>query len=288
MRRGALAIEEAVVGFQVGRERFNELFQHTSDGVLVVDRALRVVAINPAASRLTTCSADATIGVKVCHEVAICQNAEGFELCETACPGRAALDRGVTQETLDVNFPGRGGQVAPAACVPMTAADGEPLAMILIRDVSDRAALEEHILVVERVDRISGLCARAYFDELYRREVRLAERQQRALAVVIVSLSGEAMDGDDTDPSIRRVAEAIRASLRRVDIAGRYDHATFAVVLLDADANGAASLIARIEDRLAKQPLAQGVSMAYGVGTVATDGYAELLKAARQSAIRSR
>lgn len=281
-------MEKTVEGVQVQRERFNELFQHTSDGVLVVDRALRVVAINPAASRLTTCSADATIGVKVCREVAICQNAEGFELCETACPGRAALDRGVMQETLEVNFPGRGGQVAPAMCVPMTAADGAPLAMILIRDVADRAALEERILEVERVDRVSGLCARTYFDELYRREVRLAARQQRALAVVVVSLSGEAMDGDAADPAIRRVAEAIRASLRRVDIAGRYDHATFAVVLLDADANGAASLIARIEDRLTGQPLAQGVSMAYGVGTVATDGYTELLKAARQSASRSR
>jgi diguanylate cyclase (GGDEF)-like protein len=280
--------QEAGVGFQVGRERFIGLFQHTSDGVVVIDQALRVVAINPAASRLTMCSADATIGVKVCREVAICQNAEGFELCETGCPGRAALDRGVTHDVLDVNLPGRGGQVAPAACVPMTADDGAPLAMILIRDVSDRAALEEHVLAVERVDRVSGLFARAYFDELYRREVRLAERQRRALAAVVVSLSGDAMDGAGADQAIRGVAEAIRASLRRVDIAGRYDHATFAVVLLDADADGAASLIARIRDRMARQPLAHGVSMAYGVGTVATDGYTELLKAARQSAVRSR
>jgi diguanylate cyclase (GGDEF)-like protein len=170
----------------------------------------------------------------------------------------------------------------------MTANDGAPLAMILIRDVSDRAALEEHILAVERVDRVSGLFARGYFDELYRREVRLAERQHRALAVVIVSLAGDGMDGAGADQAIRRVADAIRASLRRVDIAGRYDHATFAVVLLDADADGAASLIARIQNRMSRQPLAHGLSMAYGVGTVATDGYADLLKAAKQSAVRSR
>ncbi|MFZ5861611.1 MAG: diguanylate cyclase [Nitrospirota bacterium] len=276
------------MGFQVEQERFTQLFQHTADGVVVIDQALRVVAMNPAAARLTTCSVDTTVGLKVCREVAICQNAEGFELCESTCPGRAALDRGAAHEHLDVNVPGRGGQVVPAACVPMTASDGAPLAMILIRDVSDRVALEEHILAVERVDRVSGLCSRAYFDELSRRELRLAERQQRSLAAVIISLSGEGMDSDSADQAIRRVAEATRESLRRVDIAGRYDHATFAVILLDADADGAASLVARIQDRFARQPLAHGVSIAYGVGTVATDGYAGLLKAARQSAARSR
>lgn len=271
------------MAFQVEQERFKELFQHTSDGVMVIDRTLRVVALNPSAERLTACSAGAAVGVNVCREVAVCQNAEGFELCETACPALAAFTRGESRLTLEVGLPSQGGQTAPAACVPVTAADGAPMVMILIRDVSDRAVLEEQILSIERVDRVSGLFARPYFEELYRREVRLAERQDRALAVVLVSLSGDVMERAESDQAIRGVAEAIRASLRRVDIAGRYDHGTFAIVLLDADSRGAASLIARIRATWSRQPLAEAVSIAYGIGTVERDGYAGLLKAARLS-----
>lgn len=275
------------MGFEIERERLKELFQHTSDGVMIVDRALRIVALNPSAERLTSCSADAVVGQRVCNEVAVCQNAEGFELCETACPGLAALERRETNSVLAVNLPGRGGQVAPAACVPMKAADGSMLAMILIRDVADRAALEEEILSVERVDRVSGLYARTYFDDLYRREVKLAERQRRNLAAVMVSLAGDVLDGPEADQTIRVVGEAIRASLRKVDIAGRYDHAAFAMVLLDTDSDGAASLVSRIETKLtahrAEGRLRGDLSVSYGVGTVSNDGYAGLMKAAKHS-----
>lgn len=279
------------MGFEIERERFNELFRHTSDGVMVIDRALRIVALNPSAERLTGYSAEATIGRRVCNEVAVCQNAAGFDLCETACPGLAALDRVETNLVIDVHLPGRGGQVVPAACVPMKTVDGAALAMILIRDVSDRAALEEEILSVERVDRVSGLYARTYFDDLYRREIKLAERQRRMLAVVIASLSGDSLDGPDADQAIRVVGEAVRASLRKVDIAGRYDHEVFAMVLLDTDSDGAASLVSRIEARLksarAERGLGGELSVSYGVGTVSKHGYAGLLKAARHSLKRA-
>lgn len=274
------------MGFEIERERFNELFQHTSDGVMVIDRALRIVAFNRSAERLTRCSAETTVGQRVCNEVAVCQNAEGFDLCETGCPGLAAIDRLETNAAIEVNFPGRSGQIAPAACVPMQAADGSALAMILIRDVSDRAALEEEILSVERVDRVSGLYARTYFDELYRREVKLAERQRRTLAFLLVSLSGEMLDSPEADQAIRVVGEAVRASLRKVDIAGRYDHDVFAVVLLDTDSDGAASFVARMEARLTAQRTdgrLRGLSASCGVGTVSKDGYAGLVKAARLS-----
>ncbi|MEW6683564.1 MAG: diguanylate cyclase [Nitrospirota bacterium] len=278
------------MGFEIERERVKELFQHTSDGVMVIDRALRIVALNPSAERLTACSADTALGQRVCNEVAVCQNAEGFELCETACPGLAALERQETSPVLEVNLPGRGGQTAPAACVPLKAVDGSALAMILIRDVTDRAALEEEILSVDRVDRVSGFYARTYFDDLYRREVKLAERQRRKLAAVVVSMSGEVLDGPDADQAIRAVGEAVRASLRKVDIAGRYDHAAFAMVLLDTDSDGAASLVSRIEARLKAQKaegrLRGDLSVSYGVGTVSNDGYAGLIKAAKHAVKR--
>jgi diguanylate cyclase (GGDEF)-like protein len=108
------------------------------------------------------------------------------------------------------------------------------------------------------------------------------------LAVVIVSLSGDPLDGPEADQAIRAVSEAVRASLRKkVDIAGRYDHDALAIVLLDTDVDGATSLVSRIEARLTAQRaegrLGADVSVSYGVGTVSKDGYAGLLKAARQS-----
>jgi diguanylate cyclase (GGDEF)-like protein len=172
----------------------------------------------------------------------------------------------------------------------MTAADGSPLALILIRDVSDRAELEEQILARERLDRVTGLYARGYFDDLYRREIKLAQRQQRALAAVMTALSGEALDGPDADQVIRLVGEAIRASLRKVDVAGRYDHQTFAMVLLDTDAVGAESLMSRIEARVeasrAAGRIRGALAVRHAVGTVAQDGYEGLLKATRERLTR--
>jgi diguanylate cyclase (GGDEF)-like protein len=274
------------VVFEIERERLKELFEHTSDGVMVIDRALRIVAFNPAAERLTASTASGSVGVRVCSEVAVCQSAEGFDLCETACPGVAALERGEPHAVLDVNLPGRGGQVMPAACIPMKGADGAPLAMILIRDVSDRVELEERILAVERFDRVSGLYARTYFDDLYRREIKLAERQGRALAAVVTAISGDALEGPEADQAIRAVGEAIRASLRKVDLAGRHDYQTFASVLLDTDAAGAASLISRIESKVeairATGSFKEPFAVRHGIGTVGEDGYGGLLRAARQ------
>jgi diguanylate cyclase (GGDEF)-like protein len=150
--------------------------------------------------------------------------------------------------------------------------------------------LEEEILAVERVDRVSGLYARTYFDELYRREIKLAERQRRALAFLLISLSGETLDGPDADQAIRVVGEAMRGSLRKkVDIAGRYDHDAFAMVLLDTEADGVASFVARMEKRLTShhaEGRLRGVSVSYGFGTVSKDGYAGLIKAARHSGKR--
>lgn len=278
------------MGFEIERERLKELFEQTSDGVMVIDRTLRIVALNPAAERLTGFAAPETIGLRVCNEIAVCQNAEGFELCESGCPGAAAVERGARHPVLDVNLPGRGGQVIPATCVPMSAADGSPLAMILMRDVSERADLEERILAGERFDRVSGLYARAHFDELYRRELKLAERQQRGLAVVVSRVADDVLEGPEGDRAMRLVGEAIRASIRKVDIAGRYDHDTLATVLLDTDAAGAASLIGRVEAKLAGLRETEGVDgilrLAHGIGTVMQDGYTGFFKAARQRVTR--
>lgn len=274
------------MGFEIEREQLTELFQQTSDGVMIIDRALRIVAMNPAAERLTGCPAATSVGARVCNEVAICQNAEGFELCETACPGVAAIERNVSHAVLDVNFPELAGHVAPATCVPIRAADGSPMAMILIRDISGRAELEEQVLSGERIDRPSGLYARTYFDDLYRREVKLAERQQRVLAAVVSTVTGDVLDGPDGDRVVRVVGEAVRASVRKVDIAGRYEHDTVAMILLDTDGTGAASLMTRLNAKIealrGADGLRQPIKLVHGIGTVTEDGYAGFLKAARQ------
>jgi len=275
------------VAFEIERQRVKELFDHTSDGVMVIDRTLRIVALNPAAEGLTRCSAVDAVGVRVCNEVAICQSADGLELCEAACPGLAALERGKRSLELDVNIPGRSGWVAPAVCIPMKAEDGSPLAMILIRDVSGHAELQEQLLTGERFDRVTGLYTKTHFEELYRREIKLAERQRRSLAAVFLTVAGDVLDSRDGDRILRAFAEAIQASGRKVDIVGRYDYQTYAVVLLDTVETGAASFIGRLKTRVQQkirtiEGLGDALTVKHGIGTSVQDGYEGLLKAAKQ------
>lgn len=67
------------------REMLSAVFEHTSDGIVVVDEDRRVVTFNTAMERLTGYSASAVVGRR-CHERYQCHDETGHAICMTACP----------------------------------------------------------------------------------------------------------------------------------------------------------------------------------------------------------
>jgi diguanylate cyclase (GGDEF)-like protein/PAS domain S-box-containing protein len=129
---------------------------------------------------------------------------------------------------------------------------GERQRLVIVRNVSARKLVEDSLAeanarleVLSSQDWLTGLANRRSFDELLATEYRRAEREDRALALLMIDVDRFKAFNDRYghpagDHCLRRIAEAISVSINRPsDIAARYGGEEFAVVLPGADEAGA-------------------------------------------------
>jgi diguanylate cyclase (GGDEF)-like protein/PAS domain S-box-containing protein len=133
-----------------------------------------------------------------------------------------------------------------------------------IRDASGRLrAVErapEGLPVWLREDRVSGLSSRAWFDELFVREWRIARREAQPLTLVLFDVDALGIYNDTFgraagDACVRRIARVISGAFRRgTDIVARWDDASIAVLAVHRNgtpANGVAAYVETISRRVA-------------------------------------
>jgi len=110
-----------------------------------------------------------------------------------------------------------------------------------LRGRSERAGTEREELLARveamaRTDELTGLPNRRAWDEEFRRELALAERQEDSMAVALVDLD-QFKDFNDQhghpagDALLREVAISWRTTLRATDVIARYGGEEFAVLL---------------------------------------------------------
>jgi diguanylate cyclase (GGDEF)-like protein/PAS domain S-box-containing protein len=136
-----------------------------------------------------------------------------------------------------------------ARVVPSDDGSGRPAEVVLVmRDISDRKALEEQLSELAVTDGLTGLLNRRGFDDVLDEDWRhtLSAGSQLSLLMLDVDHFKAFNDryghqvGDDC---LRAVAEALRSSLRRAsDKAARYGGEELAVILPGTDAEGATEM----------------------------------------------
>jgi diguanylate cyclase (GGDEF)-like protein len=100
-------------------------------------------------------------------------------------------------------------------------------------------------------DSLTGLANRWSFDEELTLEWRRAERVGDSLALILLDLDNFKSVNDTHghpagDKVLRRVAETLATSIRQVDLAARYGGEEFAVIVPEADLEGAVALAERL------------------------------------------
>jgi diguanylate cyclase (GGDEF)-like protein/PAS domain S-box-containing protein len=133
-----------------------------------------------------------------------------------------------------------------------------------IRDASGRLrAVErapEGLPVWLREDRVSGLSSRAWFDELFVREWRIARREAQPLTLVLFDVDALGFYNDTFgraagDACVRRIARVISGAFRRgTDIVARWDEGSIAVLAVHRNgtpANGVAGYVETTSRRIA-------------------------------------
>lgn len=146
---------------------------------------------------------------------------------------------------------------------PLVSIDGQVKHIcILIYDVTDIAiskmALQEaneELARLSRTDRLTQLYNRGYWEECLVREFALFNRYQHTCSLIMFDIDhfkkvNDTYGHQAGDEVIRQTSSALRNSLRKTDIAGRYGGEEFGVILSDTDAQGAQIFAERLRQQI--------------------------------------
>jgi len=127
-------------------------------------------------------------------------------------------------------------------------------------------------------DAVTGLFTRRHFTSMGSGEVERALRYNRQLSVLMVDLDHFKLVNDtyghnSGDVVLQIVAQVCRQALRATDIVGRWGGEEFAIVLPEADSDGASLIAERIRRMMAEQEMRAGnniihVTVSIGVATL--------------------
>jgi len=107
----------------------------------------------------------------------------------------------------------------------------------------EQRAARDAALRLSSLDNLTGLYNRTYFFSALEREIARSDRSGRGFCLVMLDLD-ELKDANDRhghhagDAVLRTVAETVRNSVRRIDIAARYGGDEFVAILPETDPTG--------------------------------------------------
>ncbi|NMH60346.1 sensor domain-containing diguanylate cyclase [Alteromonas ponticola] len=142
---------------------------------------------------------------------------------------------------------------------PLTSPTGEVEKIcLMIYDVTDQALsklrverLNEELKIMSRVDGLTGLFNRRYWQERFDLNFKLAKRRDRPVTAMMLDIDhfkkvNDTYGHQAGDKVIQALAAVIRQSVRETDLAGRYGGEEFAIVLTDSNAKNAHIVAERI------------------------------------------
>ncbi len=108
----------------------------------------------------------------------------------------------------------------------------------IIRDITERKQMEEKLHTMSVVDELTGLFNRRGFLTMSQQQLSLAERTKETMVLFFIDLDGMKWINDtlghrEGDKALIEVAEILRDTFRKSDIAGRMGGDEFAVLAID-------------------------------------------------------
>ena len=192
--------------------------------------------------------------------------------------------------------------------IPITGITGtiENLA-IIVYDVTDIATSKlelkeanERLAMLSRIDGLTQLYNRAFWEERFVLEFKRQERSAKALSLIMFDIDHFKKVNDNYghpagDEVIRAVAKALHDGSRSIDLAGRYGGEEFCILLLDSDKEAALQFAERLRQQIETTPVATedgniSVTISLGVAEWSADftDHAQWIQAADQALYQSK
>lgn len=201
---------------------------------------------------------------------------------------RGPLTRPMNERPLAIDGVRRDGTLVPVeiSLAPFEV-EGTQYVMAVVRDMTDRRRLEDHLLFLSMHDALTGLANRGAFDEALR---RFEECGPHPIGVVVVDLDGLKAVNDTQghaagDALLRRTASVLKATFRAGDVVSRIGGDEFAVLAAGHDAESLEVMAVRLEAAVRAHNAEGGNPVSLSVGTAVAREGASLRNALREADI---
>ncbi|HEX5732726.1 MAG TPA: sensor domain-containing diguanylate cyclase [Blastocatellia bacterium] len=159
--------------------------------------------------------------------------------------------------------------------------DWEDEEELMVRTVSDQLAvaisharLFRHVQTQAMTDALTGLYNHRYFQERLERELKLADRNDDKVSLILLDLDhlkriNDSLGHRAGDAALCHVARLMQATVRGVDVCARYGGEEFVVILPQCDREGAIMVAERLRESIASTPAQKigQVTASIGVAT---------------------
>ncbi|MBI5378615.1 MAG: sigma 54-interacting transcriptional regulator [Nitrospirae bacterium] len=277
--------------FQTERVRWDTLFQHVAEPICIVEiveKDLRIAAVNPALEALIGMSAQRAMG-QPCYTLFQCSDKEGKEACrEGACRCAVAIDRQEAIPSLYLTVKTAHRQDLPvwASISPLPDLSGkQTLASVIFRDVSEQKEEEQALRAQAITDSLTGLFNRRYFEESLQREVQRSNRYERPLSLVFCDIDDFKAVNDRYghpygDTVLQAIAGLLEKNTRSSDLVCRYGGEEFALLLPETGKAGALVAAEKLRKVVERAPIGDGESsvgltLSFGVAAFPEDAKTE-------------
>ncbi len=246
------------MSFDINKAALTNVFNHSSDCIFILDKEWKIVDMNSVAETVSGWRKSEVRSMRLCTELFICYDKDGNQLCDSGCPKVSVIDSQKSNDLLDIKITDRSGQpfILQGLAVPVSS-DKETFAAIIIKNDIDKQILEERLLSLERLDPLTQLYHRQYFEDLFNIEAKRLQRHGGTLALLMLDVEGLRelnsryghRIGDDV---LRGIGKVIKKTIREVDIASRYGDDEYLILLYGVDEIKGQTFIHRLRENMNK------------------------------------
>jgi diguanylate cyclase len=239
------------------KERLRVTLESIGDGVISTDSNRVVTFMNRVAEWMTGCSSSQSVGQPLEKVFALVDEASGEPMRDPVAQCLAADTVAYFEE--DVVLVARDGsrRDVRSTAAPLHATDGAVMGAVLVfQDITSSRRLQRQLAHSAMHDALTGLPNRAAFERALRAVASGVDKEQRRHSLCFIDLDHFKPVNDGAghaagDALLRRVAEVIRDTCRRQDLAARIGGDEFAVLLSDYPPEAAEKVAQKIVDAVA-------------------------------------
>lgn len=249
------------------------IFYNSSDAIFILDKEWRIVAMNPAAEEVSGWTNAEVASMRLCTELFICFGSASNQLCDEGCPKQSVMLTKEPSDPIDVKITAKSGQsvILPGVCVLLPQNnEANSYAAVIIKNELEKQQLEERLLSGERLDPLTQLYHRQYFEELFHIEAKRAQRHGGFVTLLMIDIErlreiNQRLGNKAGDDVLKGIGRVLRKTIREVDIAGRYGDDEYIILLYGVDEIKAQGFIQRLRENVKKwnnsEKLSPGKSM---------------------------